>query len=151
PPQRSRTKPTRENLMRFTQFLMVATASFFLASDVSSMTADLNQDSRVASPANPSQRLLRVHHAAIEADSEDEERSLTTREMKKMMKNLTTKEEFASTLGISQLINSDLNGGALMRFMQSSEYLKYRAYMDFLNDMAKNSKYKDLVRQIKAK
>ncbi|ETN10415.1 hypothetical protein PPTG_10554 [Phytophthora nicotianae INRA-310] len=115
------------------------------------MTADLNQDSRVASPANPSQRLLRVHHAAIEADSEDEERSLTTREMKKMMKNLTTKEEFASTLGISQLINSDLNGGALMRFMQSSEYLKYRAYMDFLNDMAKNSKYKDLVRQIKAK
>ncbi|ETN10423.1 hypothetical protein PPTG_10562 [Phytophthora nicotianae INRA-310] len=101
--------------MRFTQFLVVATASFFLASDVSSMTADLNQDSRVASPANPSQRLLRVHHAAIEADSEDEERSLTTREMKNMMKNLTTKEEFASTLGISQLINSDLNGGALMR------------------------------------
>ncbi|KAF4030617.1 WYL domain [Phytophthora infestans] len=84
-----------------------------------------------------------------ENDSEDEERALSTREMKKMKKKLTTKEDFAATLGIADKISDNLNGGALMRFMQTTEYQKDRAYMDFLNDMAKKPKYADLVRQIK--
>lgn len=66
-----------------------------------------------------------------------------------MMKKLTTKEDFAATLGIADKINGNLSRGALMRFMQTTEYEKYRAYMDFLNDMAKKSKYAALVRQIK--
>ncbi|KAF4137618.1 WYL domain [Phytophthora infestans] len=131
--------------MRLPFVLLVLAASALALS----LAIDSTQISEVASPASSSQRLLRAQHATRENDSEDEERTLSTREMKKMMKKLTTKEDFAATLGIADKINGNLSRGPLMRFMQTTEYETYRAYMDFLNDMAKKSKYAALVRQIK--
>ncbi|KAG2778258.1 hypothetical protein JG687_00007274 [Phytophthora cactorum] len=115
------------------------------------MTTDSNQIFNVAPPTNPSQRLLRAHHIAIQVDADSEERSLAPKEMNEMMKKLTTKEAYASELGILDKINSNLNGGALMRFMQTHEYQKYRAYMNYLNAMQHDKKYAKLVAKIKGK
>ncbi|EEY55761.1 secreted RxLR effector peptide protein, putative [Phytophthora infestans T30-4] len=135
--------------MRLPYVLLMLATSALVTCEALSLTIDSTQISEAASPASSSQRLLRARHATRENDSEDEERALSTREMKKMKKKLTTKEDFAATLGIADKISDNLNGGALMRFMQTTEYQKDRAYMDFLNDMAKKPKYADLVRQIK--
>ncbi|KAG3112236.1 hypothetical protein PI124_g10770 [Phytophthora idaei] len=81
--------------MRLFHVLVLPVAYFLIASEAFSMTTDSNQISNVAPPTNPSQRLLRVPHIAIQVDADSEERSLTLKEMKKMMKKLTTKEAYA--------------------------------------------------------
>ncbi|ETP27598.1 hypothetical protein F442_23125 [Phytophthora nicotianae P10297] len=137
--------------MRLTQIMLVLAAPLLFVSEVSALTTDSNQISSVASLANPSQRFLRAHHDVIETDADFEERALTPEKMMKMMLNKMTKEEYAAKLGILEKINSGLNGGALMQFMRTYKYNKYRGYMDFLNGMAKTKKYAKLVKEIKAK
>ncbi|KAG6974031.1 hypothetical protein JG688_00003260 [Phytophthora aleatoria] len=78
-----------------------------------------NQISKVILTSNPSQRLLRTRHTAVEANADSEEKALTPEKMKKMMKKLMTKEEYAAKLGISGQIRASLKGNsqALLRLM----------------------------------
>ncbi|KAG6945091.1 hypothetical protein JG688_00016743 [Phytophthora aleatoria] len=115
--------------MRLSYVSVALAASFLIACEASSMTTDSNQISKVILTSNPSQRLLRTRYTAVEANADSEEKALTPEKMKKMMKKLMTKEEYAAKL----------------------EVREYRTYMDFLNDMAKTKKYAKLVMKIKAK
>ncbi|KAG3141381.1 hypothetical protein PI126_g15515 [Phytophthora idaei] len=105
--------------MRLSYVSVVLAVSFLIACEASSMTTGSNQISKVILTSNPSQRLLRTRHTAVEANADSEERALTPETMKEMMKKLMTKEEYAAKLGISGQIRASLNGAsqALLRLM----------------------------------
>ncbi|KAG7386419.1 hypothetical protein PHYBOEH_008697 [Phytophthora boehmeriae] len=99
----------------------------------------------------PSQRLLRIRHMANEDNGEteegdddhgdggdtdfSEERGLTPKKMKKMMKKGMTKDDYAHKLGISEKIAEImLTGRGLAQFQQTHKYQKYKTYMNFLRE-----------------
>ncbi|KAG1687772.1 hypothetical protein DVH05_004641 [Phytophthora capsici] len=126
-------------------FLLVAIATFLIASEAFSTTGDSNQIYNVDSPVGPRQRFLRAH---AEVDLEKE-----MKKMMKMMKRKVTKEDFAKTLKITDQIDDIINKHApgMHEFMQTPKYQRYSNYMNFLNDMAKKPEYAALVEEIKAK
>ncbi|OWZ06004.1 Avirulence (Avh) protein [Phytophthora megakarya] len=81
--------------MRLSQVLVVATASFFFASEAIAVTEDSNQVKiSTLTRGGPSQRLLRSYSKPVEEDSDDlddpddsEERSGTTEKLKALAKS----------------------------------------------------------------
>ncbi|KAG7402308.1 hypothetical protein PHYBOEH_000016 [Phytophthora boehmeriae] len=126
--------------MRLSYVLVVIAATFLLASEAFSTTADSVQGkiSDVASPDSPTQRLLRTHHAAYE---DGEERALTLKKMKRMRKEGKTKEDYAAKLKITDEVNRIAAGGVgMVQFMNSHKYDKYKTYINFLIDMKRKGK-----------
>ncbi|ETO77253.1 hypothetical protein F444_07512 [Phytophthora nicotianae P1976] len=87
--------------MRLSHVLVVIAVSFLPASEASLVAAASSHISSTA-PGSTSQRLLRTSLTTAEAHADTEDRSLPVKEMKKLMKKLTTKEDFADMLGISK-------------------------------------------------
>ncbi|KAL3664624.1 hypothetical protein V7S43_010373 [Phytophthora oleae] len=130
-------------------FLLVAIATFLVASEAFSMAGDSRQISKVGSPVGPRQQLLRAQYTEVEFGVGEKEMN----QMMSMIKSKMTKEDFAKKLKITEQIDAIINKHApgMHEFMQTTQYKRYSNYMNFLNDMAKNSEFSALKQEIKAK
>ncbi|KAF4315106.1 hypothetical protein BBO99_00002630 [Phytophthora kernoviae] len=97
--------------MRLSHVLVAIAATFVVTSEASSsITGSISAEtSRVAVSGGPSQRMLRTHHTTYEDDEDEEERGLR--------------------------FKTSLNG--YDAFLQTPEYMKYRAYLNYLRSKKK--------------